>query len=77
MRGRGEGGAVPWMSNYAAFPALARHPRERILVGVVKQIRPSRHAELRVFLVVKPVLVQDRYGQIVPHYLELFVEKPV
>lgn len=50
---------------------------ERILIRMVKEIRPPRHAELRVLLVVKPILVEDRHCQFVAHRLELLVEKPI
>lgn len=50
---------------------------ERTLIRMVKQIRPPWHAELRILLVVKPVLVEDRHRQFVAHRLELLVEEPI
>ena len=76
-RGDAGKGVSPTGAHCAAFPALARHACEGVLVSVVKQIRLPRHAELRVFLIVKPVLVEDRDGQLIAHGLELFVEEPV
>lgn len=56
---------------------LTHHTCERILIRMVKQIRPPWHAELRILLVVKPVLVEDRHRQFVAHRLELLVEEPI
>ncbi len=48
-----------------------------ILIRMVKEIRPPRHAELGILLVMKPVLVENRHRQFVTHRLELLVEEPI
>ena len=61
----------------SALSPLTHHACERILIRMVKQIRTTRHAELRVLLVVKPIPVEDRHRQFVTHRLELLIEEPV